>query len=37
MCQENAMEDPWNTVAMAVCALVGLHAKMIFQPPLAIG
>ena len=27
MCQENGTEDPWNTVAMAVCAFEGLHTK----------
>ena len=27
MCHENGTEDPWNTVAMAVCAFEGLHTK----------
>ncbi len=27
MCQESGTEDPWNTVAMAVCAFEGLHTK----------
>ena len=27
MCRENGTEDPWNTVAMAVCAFEGLHPK----------
>lgn len=27
MCRENGTEDPWNTVAMAVCAFEGLHTK----------
>ena len=25
LCHENGTEDPWNTVAMAVCAFEGLH------------
>jgi hypothetical protein len=27
MCHESGTEDPWNTVAMAVCAFEGLHTK----------
>ena len=27
MCHENGTEDPWNTVAMAVCAFENLHTK----------
>lgn len=27
MCRENGTEDPWNTVAMAVCAFEKLHTK----------
>lgn len=27
MCRENGTEDPWNTVAMAVCAFENLHTK----------
>ena len=27
MRQENGTEDPWNTVAMVVCAFEGLHTK----------
>ena len=27
LCQEREIEDPWNVVALAICAFEGMHTK----------